>query len=108
MANLENLISLVNKGFFANNLSELLTTSEELLQKGEHTLVIFTLKSLFHDLYIFYDNGTVRVEREQVLTAGLKAKILELLNNISNVDWSSLEDLISLYQSNKAKLKAHA
>lgn len=98
----------MNKGFFANNLSELLTTSEELLQKGEYTLVVFTLKSLFHDLYVFYDSGPVRVEEEQVLTAGLKAKILDLLNNISSADWSSLEELISLYQSNKAKLREHA
>lgn len=98
----------MNKGFFASNLSELLAVSEELLQGGEHTLVFFTLKGLFHDLYIFYDNGPVIVEKSQVLTTGLKAKILELLNNINNVSWSSLEEVISLYQSNKAKLRARA
>ena len=108
MATLESLISLVNKGFYESNLSELLAASEELLQRGEHTLVIFTLKGMFYDLSIFYSNAPVVVEREQVLTAGLKAKILELLNNISSINWTSLEDLISLYQSNKAKLINHS
>jgi len=89
-------------------LSELLTACEELLERRQNTLVIFTLKGLFHDLFVFYDYPPVRVERERVLTAGLKAKILEILNNISAVSWSSLEDLISLYQSNKARLKTHA
>lgn len=98
----------MNKGFFERNLSELLTACEELLQRNENTLLIFTLKGLFQDLFGFYDNPPVTVEREQVLTAGLKDKILELLNNISNVSSSSLEELISLYQSNKAKLKAHS
>jgi len=84
-----------------------LSTSEELIQTGEHKLVFFTLKGLFHELSIFYDDTPVLTERAQVLTDGLKTKILEILNDISNVDWSSLEDLISLYQSNKAKLKAH-
>lgn len=98
----------MNKGFFERNLSELLTACEELLKSNENTLVIFTLKGLFQDLFCFYDNPPVTVEREQVLTAGLKDKILELLKNISNVSWSSLEDLISLHQSNKAKLKALA
>jgi hypothetical protein len=99
---------LVKKGFFARNLSELLTVCEELLQRNKNTLVIFTLKGLFQDLFIFYDNPPVTVEREQILTAGLKDKILELLNNISNVSFSSLEDLILLYQNNKAKLEAHS
>lgn len=88
-------------------MPELLTECEELLQRNENTLVIFTLKGLFQDLFSFYDSPPVTVERDQVLTAGLKDKILELLNSISSVSWSSLEDLISLYQSNKAKLKEH-
>ncbi len=85
-----------------------MTACEEILQRSENTLVIFTLKGLSQDLYSFYDNPPVTVERDQVLTAGLKAEMLEILNNINSVSWSSLEDLISLYQSNKAKLKAHA
>jgi len=97
----------VNKGFYEINLLELLSASEELLQAGEHKLVFFTLKSLFYDLSIFYGGTPVLTEEAQVLTDGLKTKIIELLNDISSVDWSSLEDLISLYQSNKAKLKAH-
>lgn len=97
----------MNKGFYETNLLELLSASEELLQTGEHKLVFFTLKGLFYDLSIFYGDTPVLTERAQVLTDGLKTKILELLNDISSVDWSSLEDLISLYQSNKAKLKAH-
>lgn len=88
-------------------MPELLTECEEFLQRNENTLVIFTLKGLFQDLFNFYDSPPVTVERDQVLTAGLKEKILELLNSISSVGWSSLEDLISLYQSNKAKLKEH-
>jgi hypothetical protein len=98
----------VKKGFSQSNLSELLTACEELLQGGQDTLVIFTLKGLFHDLSVFYDSAPVRAEREQVLTAGLKAKILEILNNIDTARSPSLEDLIRLYQSNKAKLRAHA
>lgn len=98
-------MSLVNKGFFKKNLSELLTVCEELLQSNENTLVIFTFKGLFQDMYSFYDNPPVIVEREQVLTAGLKVKIIEILNNISTVNWSSLEELVSLYKSNKATLK---
>ena len=103
---MENLITLLNKGFYKKNLSELLTVCEELLQSAENTLVIFTLKGLFQDMYSFYDNAPVIVVREQVLTAGLKVTIIEILNNINTADWSSLEELISLYESNKAKLKS--
>jgi len=95
----------VNKGFYETNILELLGASEKLLQAGEHKLVFFTLKSLFYDLSIFYSDTPVLTERAQVLTDGLKTKILELLNDINSVNWSSLEVLISLYQSNKAKLK---
>ena len=104
MATLKDLISLLNKGFFASNLHELLNTSEELLNTGEHKLVYFTLKGLFYDLSIFYDSTPVKAEKEQILTAGIKEKIIELLNNIANADRPSLEHLISLYQSNKKKL----
>ena len=105
MPSLESLIFLVNKGFFKKNLSELLTVCEELLQSNENNLVIFTIKGFFQDIYSFYDDPPVTVERERVLTAGLKVKIIGILNNISAADWSSLEELISLYESNKAILK---
>ena len=106
MPNLENLISLVNKGFFVHNLSELLTECEELLQENENTLLIFTLKGLFLHLHGFHDCSPVTVESAEVLTAGLKERVLELLSDTGSVSWSSLEDLVSLYQSNKAKLQA--
>lgn len=105
MTNLQKLISLVNKGFFAKNLSELIRLCEQILEAKENVLVIFTLKGLFLDLYDFYDNPPVTDARAQVLTAGLTAKIIEILNNIGTVDSSSLEDLIILYQSNRANLK---
>lgn len=89
-------------------MSELVTVCEELLQTKENTLVIFTLKGLFWDLFDFYNSPPIVVEREQILTAGLKDNILGLLNNINSVSRSSLEDLILLYQSNKAKLKTHS
>ncbi len=96
----------MDKGFYESNLSELLTVCEELLQENENSLLIFTLKGLFQDLYCFHNSPPVTIEKEQILTSGLKAKILELLNNTNSVSCSVLEGLISLYQSNKAKLKA--
>ena len=59
----ENLISLVKKGFFQVNLSELLTMCEELLQTKKNTLVIFTLQGVFWKLYCFYDVGPVEFRK---------------------------------------------
>jgi hypothetical protein len=105
MTNLQKLISLVNKGFFAQNLSELIRACEQTLEAKENVLVVFTLKGLFLDLYDFYDNPPVTDVRAKVLTTGLRAKILELLNNVGKADIYSLEEIITLYQCNKAKLK---
>ena len=96
----------MKKGFFLHNLSELLTECEELLQEKENTLLIFTLKGLFLHLHGFYESEPLTVESAEVLTAGLKEGILELLSDTGSASWSSLEDLVSLYQSNKAKLQS--
>jgi hypothetical protein len=96
----------VKKGFFETNLSELVGACEALLQTNKNTLVIFTLKGLFRELSCFYDNAPVAVQKADVLTEGLEEKILELLGDIDSASWSSVESLISLYQSNKAKLEA--
>jgi len=67
--------------------------------------VIFTLKGLFWELSYFYAAAPVEVQKAALLTGGLEEKILEILNNIDGTSWSSLDNLISLYQSNKAKLE---
>lgn len=96
---------MVSKGFFAQNLSELIRACEQTLEAEENVLAVFTLKGLFLDLYDFYDNPPVTDARARVLTTGLKAKILALLNNIDKANISSLEEIITLYQRNKANLK---
>lgn len=102
---MENLISLVKKGFFESNLSELLTTCEALLQTNKDTLVIFTLKGLFQELSCFYDSAPVKAQKAVLLTGGLEERILEILGDVDGTNWGSLESLISLYESNKAKLE---
>ena len=95
----------MKKGFFERNLSELVSTCEALLQTNKDTLVIFTLKSLFQELSCFYDSAPVKVQEADILTGGLEERILEILGDVDGTSRSSLESLILLYESNKAKLK---
>lgn len=99
---------MVDKGFFAQNLAELLNVCEQLLETNQHVLLVFTFKGLFQELYSFYDSPPTTVDKATALTVGLKDRILKLLNSVGTVDSSSLEELLTAYLSNKGKLKARS
>ena len=103
---MENLLSLLEKGYYKDNLVDLVSLCEKSLKfNNKHTLVIFSLKCIFDDMYNTFEGGPVDVDLHNKLTYNLTNSITKLITNIEtdseSVQYCHLNEIITQYYKNK-------
>jgi hypothetical protein len=95
---IEHLLSRLTDGLFLDNLNKLVSTSQELCQDTDLSLLFFSLKHIFAELANALDDQAVDVQRFNEVTDETRSRIASILQVVragDSVPYQELEALIA-------------